>query len=62
MKNILFILTLIIFISCQNSDKGKTGTSDKEITNSLIESGNSISIIGNETIDFGEITEGEKLI
>ncbi|MAO71313.1 MAG: hypothetical protein CMD02_02245 [Flavobacteriales bacterium] len=53
MRNILFILTLISLISCQKSDKG--------ITNSLIESGASITVIGNEIIDFGEVTEGEKV-
>lgn len=53
MRNILIILTLIYFISCQHSDKG--------ITNSLIESGAYITVIGNETIDFGEVIEGEKI-
>jgi len=53
MRNILFILTLISFISCQQIDKG--------ISNSLIESGAFITVIGNETIDFGEVIEGEKV-
>ena len=53
MRNILIILTLINFISCRQSDKG--------ITNSLIESGSYITVIGNETIDFGEVIEGEKV-
>ena len=53
MRNILFILTLINFISCQQIDKG--------ITSSLIESGALITVIGNETIDFGEVIEGEKV-
>ena len=53
MRNILIILTLINFISCQQSDKG--------ITNSLIDSGSYITVIGNETIDFGEVVEGEKV-
>ena len=52
-KYIIHIFALINLISCQKSDKG--------ITNSLIESKASISIIGNETIDFGEVTEGEKV-
>lgn len=53
MRNVLIILTLINFISCRQSDKG--------ITNSLIESGAYITVIGNETIDFGEVIEGEKV-
>ena len=53
MRNILFILSIINFISCQKIDKG--------ISSSLIESGASITVIGNETIDFGEVTEGEKV-
>ena len=53
MRNILIILFLINFTSCHQSDKG--------ITNKLIESGAHITVIGNETIDFGEIVEGEKV-
>ena len=53
MRNVLIILTLINFISCKPSDKG--------ITNSLIESGAYITVLGNETIDFGEVIEGEKV-
>ena len=53
MRNILFILTLISLISCQQIDKG--------ITSSLIESGAFITVIGDETIDFGEVIEGEKV-
>ena len=53
MRNVLIILTLINFISCRQSDK--------VITNSLIESGAYITVIGNETIDFGEVIEGEKV-
>ena len=53
MRNFLIILTLINFISCRQSDKG--------ITNSLIESGAYITVIGNETIDFGEVVDGEKV-
>ena len=52
MRNILIISTLIYFISCQHSEKG--------ITNSLIESGAYYSN-RNETIDFGEVIEGEKV-
>lgn len=53
MRNVLIILTLINFIGCRQSDKG--------ITNSLIDSGSYITVIGNETIDFGEVIEGEKV-
>lgn len=53
MRNILIISILIYISSCQQSDKG--------INNSLIESGAYITVIGNETIDFGEVIEGEKV-
>ena len=50
----LFSLQLIIIFICCNKQ-------DKKISSALIENGASISVIGDETLDFGQIVEGEKV-
>ena len=50
----LFSLQLIIIFICCNQQ-------DKKISSALIENGASISVIGDETLDFGQIVEGEKV-
>ena len=50
----LFPLQLIIIFICCNKQ-------DKKISSALIENGASISVIGDETLDFGQIVEGEKV-
>ena len=50
----LFSLQLIITFICCNQQ-------DKKISSKLIENGASISVIGDETLDFGQIVEGEKV-
>ena len=53
MKNIFYILFLLCTISCTNFN------SYEEVNISLLESKPIVTILGNETIDFGVITEGE---
>lgn len=51
----LFSLQLIIIFICCNQQ-------DKKISSKLIENGASISVIGDETLDFGQIVQGEKAV
>ena len=53
MKIILQILFALCVVSCISPEK--------EINTSLIESGAELTIIGEETIDFGKVVEGEKV-
>ena len=53
MRYIFSSLLIIIFICCNQSDK--------KITSELIENGAYISLVGDETLDFGQIVEGEKV-
>ena len=53
MRILLYILGCFLFFSCSNSEK-KTPTH-------LIDNGAEITIVGDETINFGEIIQGEKV-
>ena len=53
MKFILQIFFVLCIFSCISPEK--------EINTSLIESGAELTIIGEETIDFGKVIEGEKV-
>ena len=53
MKFILQIFFVLCVFSCISPEK--------EINTSLIESGAELTIIGEETIDFGKVIEGEKV-
>ena len=53
MRILLYISICFLFFSCSNSE-------DK-IDDNLIDNGAAISIIGNETINFGNIIQGEKV-
>ncbi len=53
MKFILQIFFVLCIFSCISPEK--------EINTSLIESGAELTIIGEETIDFGKVIEGEKI-
>ena len=53
MRILLYISICFLFLSCSNSE-------DK-IDDNLIDNGAAISIIGNETINFGNIIQGEKV-
>jgi len=53
MKNIFYIFFLLCTISCTNFN------SYEEVNISLLESKPIVTVLGNETIDFGVITEGE---
>ena len=53
MKFILQIFFVLCIFSCISNEK--------EINTSLIESGAELTIIGEETIDFGKVIEGEKV-
>ena len=53
MKNIFYILFLLCTISCTNFN------SYEETNISLLESKPIVTVLGNETIDFGVITQGE---
>ena len=53
MKFILQIFFVLSIFSCISNEK--------EINTSLIESGAELTIIGEETIDFGKVIEGEKV-
>ena len=53
MRILLYISICFLFFSCSNSE-------DK-IDDNLIDNGAEITIIGDESINFGEIIEGEKV-
>ena len=53
MKNIFYILFLLCTISCTNFN------SYEEVNISLLESKPIVTVLGNENIEFGIITEGE---
>ena len=53
MRILLYIFICFLFFSCSNSE-------DK-IDDNLIDNGAEITIIGDESINFGEIIEGEKV-
>ena len=53
MKNIFYLIFLLCTISCTNFN------SYEEVNISLLESKPIVTVLGNETIDFGVITEGE---
>ena len=53
MRILVYISICFLFFSCSNSE-------DK-IDDNLIDNGAAISIIGNETINFGKIIQGEKV-
>ena len=53
MRILVYISICFLFFSCSNSE-------DK-VDDNLIDNGAAISILGNETIKFGEIIQGEKV-
>ena len=53
MRYLYSSLLIVIFICCNQSDK--------KINSELIENGAYISVVGDETLDFGQIVEGEKV-
>jgi len=53
MRILLYISVYFLFFSCSNSEK--------KIPTHLIDNGAEITIVGDESINFGEITQGEKI-
>ena len=64
MKKLLLILLCVpLLFSCgeNQEEKDNDETVQKESSLSLIDNGAEITILGNETINFGEIIQGEKV-
>ena len=53
MRILLYIYVLFLFCSCYKTDN--------TVNSSIIDNGASIMILGNESINFGEIIQGEKI-
>jgi len=62
-KLLLLLLCVPLMFSCgeNQEEKDNDETVQKESSLSLIDNGAEITILGNETINFGEIIQGEKV-